>query len=454
MPDASKRAGGRPSGAAPGGAEPPEIALVINERTNMDYAGKLAFGVLGYAEAAGLRVRHARGMPLVFQSDLPGGSYGGAKASGGLGGSRGSGGLVGLVVQGSTEKLLRLGTRLGVPAVNVSSHGAGGALPTVNCDNAAIGRLAAAHLHGCGYRRFLFVGKAARRSAQERARGFAEGLAERGAAGASWLFGPEAAAATTTGMTLDPAAVEARLRPLLPPLGVFAETDILGRQLLRGAVALGLRVPEGCGLLGVDNTSYLCETTTPTLSSVDAHQELVGRRAAALLHRLVLGQGDSAPVTLRVPPRRVVQRGSTDPAATEDAVVREAVRLILRHARDPLQIDEIARTVGVSRRRLEVRFRAARGRSPLAEVHAASIHLARQLLADTDLPVTHVHAECGFRSYAVFHAAFKRHEGVAPGAWRAALREEIDDPPEPPEPPAPHASGGSGSAGPSRPVRP
>ena len=397
--------------------EAPRIALVVNERTNMDYAGKLAFGVLSYAEAAGLSILHARGMPMVFRSDLPEGS----------GGPGGPGQVAGLVVQGSTEALLGLGRRLGVPAVNVSSAGVGGVLPSINCDNAAIGRLAATHLHECGYRRFLFVGEAARRSALERAEGFEEGLASRGVTTGRWLLHRATDASPQAEMTLDPAAVEARLRPLQPPFGLFAETDVLARQLLRGCRGLGLRIPDDCGLLGVDNTSYLCETAAPTLSSVDANHERVGRRAAALLHRLILRPEEASPVTLRVPPRRVVQRGSTDPAAIEDPLVREAVRLIRRHARDPLQVDALAEAVGISRRRLEIRFRAARQRTLLAEIHASSIHLARQLLADTDLAVTRIHEECGFRSYAVFHAAFKRHEGVSPGTWRAALREEGTD---------------------------
>jgi AraC-like DNA-binding protein len=48
--------------------------------------------------------------------------------------------------------------------------------------------------------------------------------------------------------------------------------------------------------------------------------------------------------------------------------------------------------------------------------------LAREQLRDSDAGLAAIAQSLGYASEFSFAAAFKRHEGVAPGRWRAAVR--------------------------------
>ncbi len=75
-----------------------------------------------------------------------------------------------------------------------------------------------------------------------------------------------------------------------------------------------------------------------------------------------------------------------------------------------------------SRRTLEKRFRAALGRSIHQEVIRRRMESARRLLRDTTLTIASTAGEAGFANAQRFYAAFKRVQGVTPGAYRQSYR--------------------------------
>ena len=79
-------------------------------------------------------------------------------------------------------------------------------------------------------------------------------------------------------------------------------------------------------------------------------------------------------------------------------MVRSALQYLRQHVADKLSIADMARNIAVGRRRLELRFRQLLGRSVLEEIHRVRVDLAKELLSDTDLPVTAVAARSGFSS--------------------------------------------------------
>ena len=78
----------------------------------------------------------------------------------------------------------------------------------------------------------------------------------------------------------------------------------------------------------------------------------------------------------------------------------------------------VAERMGVSDRHLRRIFEAQFGVSPLQYLQTRRLLAAKQLLADTCLPMPEVALASGFASLRRFHDAFQRHYGLSPGALR------------------------------------
>jgi AraC family transcriptional regulator of adaptative response / DNA-3-methyladenine glycosylase II len=76
--------------------------------------------------------------------------------------------------------------------------------------------------------------------------------------------------------------------------------------------------------------------------------------------------------------------------------------------------------LGVSDRHLRRIFEAQLGVSPVQYLQTRRLLTAKQLLADTDLPITQVALVSGFASVRRFNAAFVEHYGLNPTQLRRA----------------------------------
>lgn len=102
-----------------------------------------------------------------------------------------------------------------------------------------------------------------------------------------------------------------------------------------------------------------------------------------------------------------------------------------RHGVEPPRVARLAAHLGVSDRHLRRIFAAQFGVSPLQYLQTRRLLTAKQLLADTELPVTQIALMSGFASLRRFNAAFMQHyrlspsalrrEGAAPGAAAAGV---------------------------------
>ncbi len=109
------------------------------------------------------------------------------------------------------------------------------------------------------------------------------------------------------------------------------------------------------------------------------------------------------------------------PWSTQDApniLVREALRLLDADGAAFTSLAALAERLGVSDRHLRRVFESALGVSPLQYVQTRRLLAAKQLLTDTDLPVTQVALASGFGSVRRFNAAFAGHYGLNPTQLR------------------------------------
>jgi transcriptional regulator GlxA family with amidase domain len=95
---------------------------------------------------------------------------------------------------------------------------------------------------------------------------------------------------------------------------------------------------------------------------------------------------------------------------------------LLSHLTEPLGLDTIAGSAGMSRRTLVRRFRAETGTSPMAWLTDARLDHARELLELTDEPVENLGRLTGLGSPASVRAVFHRRLGTSPQEYRAMFR--------------------------------
>ena len=312
--------------------------------------------------------------------------------------------------------------RKGLPAVNCSARLPTPRLATVLSDNEAIGRLAAQHLYENGFRRFAYVGETSFMHDLLRLQGFREAAREHGCECEKIV--PRFRTRTRylyAEAKVDVAKLAAALRRLPRPVGVLAAHDDIGCWVLEACLHAGLRVPDDVSVVGVNNHQWLCELAHPHLSSIEQDAETIGQEAAALLDRLLGGERPGA-APLLVPPTRLVQRASSDALAGEDAFVARALRFIRNHACEGIRVPDVARQAGLSRRALEMRFRAHLERTIGEEIERVRMDQARRLLADGRDPVYEVAARSGYPNYHTFCLAFRRRHRVSPLEYRTRHR--------------------------------
>ena len=112
-------------------------------------------------------------------------------------------------------------------------------------------------------------------------------------------------------------------------------------------------------------------------------------------------------------------------APSNDEIVIEALGWIRENVASNFSINALAQTVGVSRRTLDRRFRAATGISLRGYWQKQRVKLARELLSETDLPVGEVAWRVGYLDGSYFSSLFRREMSVTPHEYRKTVRAKL-----------------------------
>jgi len=119
-----------------------------------------------------------------------------------------------------------------------------------------------------------------------------------------------------------------------------------------------------------------------------------------------------------VEPLWVVPRLSTDAVAVDDAEVATALRYIRENARRPIGVRDVVKQLTISRRALEIRFQGSLGRSIREEIERVRLSWTKQMLLETDLPVSKIADYTGFRCPSYLSKVFHRTTGVTLAQYR------------------------------------
>ncbi|MBE1493586.1 AraC family transcriptional regulator [Amycolatopsis lexingtonensis] len=112
-------------------------------------------------------------------------------------------------------------------------------------------------------------------------------------------------------------------------------------------------------------------------------------------------------------------RKRAEPApAREDARVRAAVAIMRERLAEPVTLADVAAEVHLSVYHLVRVFKAATGETPHRFLTRLRVEEAKRLLRGTDLALDRIAARCGFAGPGPLSAAFLRHTGIRPSAYR------------------------------------
>ena len=325
----------------------------------------------------------------------------------------------GIIVRLQNDRFAQAIMEAGMPAVDVLGDVPQARLPLVHVDDAAIARLAFEHLFERGFRNFGYCGVRTAKWSRQREAAFAALTAAAGCAATVYHLPSSIRNDRSWEAAQDRLA--AWIARLPRPVGLMVCHDPRGQRVLEACRRAGVMVPEEVAVIGVDNDEPVCDVSDPPLSSVVLDFSSIGYQAAHLLDQLMRGQkASSASVLLE--PRGVAARQSTDVLAMADRDLAEAVRFIRAHACERISVDDVAAHVAISRTVLKRRFRTLLGRSVHEEIVRVRINRARELLAQTDMPIRQVAVKAGFEHQEYLGVVFKARTGATPAGYRRQSR--------------------------------
>jgi len=314
---------------------------------------------------------------------------------------------------------------LRVPVVDLRRIARGTTIPAVHTDEPGVARLVLEHFRERGFQHFGFCGFPGVDYSDVRAELLA---AELKACGCRCeVYAPPTAAPHTWTVEFEQEGMKSEehlawwLEGLPKPVGIMACNDVRGQQVLNACRRAGIAVPEQAAVLGVDNDEVLCGLSDPPLSSVAPDTRQIGYEAAALLDRLMQGEGVRQ-MDIYVEPLGVVTRRSTDTLVIPHAGAARALSFLRRHYQEPITLKDLAADANVTLRSIQDIFKAHVGHSLHRELDRLRVNRARDMLPDFALKLKTLAAVCGFSNPRHFRRTFLRETGQTPQQYRRRLR--------------------------------
>jgi LacI family transcriptional regulator len=325
----------------------------------------------------------------------------------------------GIIARVSTPLHLEEIARAGLPAVNVDNvfenqEGVG----QVTTDEHSWATMALAHFRERGFVHFAYFAPPSHEYSKKGAQAFYAAVTEEGYD--CHIYRPGYRGGRRISRDEEHNRIHRWLSHLPKPVAILAVDARRGRQLTEICSLERIRVPDEAAILAGDTDDFLCNLSSPPLSSIAVASQRIGHDAAALLDRMM--QGEPAPSQpALIPPVRVINKQSTDVLAIEDPMIVQALRFIQTHAFRGIVVEDVLREVPVSRRYLELQFKRRIGRLPAEEIRRLRLERGRDLLTQSDLSVEAISAACGYAGATQFGVAFRKQFGSTPLAFRRKL---------------------------------
>ncbi len=220
------------------------------------------------------------------------------------------------------------------------------------------------------------------------------------------------------------------LRRIAPRFQLVAGIDAAPWVMARAGLLDGYRATVHWEDLEDLATFHPETTVVPDRYVIDRNRATIGGAAAAtdfMLHLIRARHGAALARQVAASFLATVRNGHEPQIAPEghdpalDPRVARAVAVMEATLDTPAPIRDIAKTVGLSPRRLEALFRLNIGLTPGAYALGLRLSAARRMLTDTHHPLAEIALRTGFSSPATLSRAFKARFGQAPGSLRSQV---------------------------------
>ncbi len=105
--------------------------------------------------------------------------------------------------------------------------------------------------------------------------------------------------------------------------------------------------------------------------------------------------------------------------------IRQAIRYLKEHFTEDMNLDVLAREVGLSKNHLCTLFHTETGQNFVDYLHQIRIEQARELLATTDLRVSEVGFKVGYHDAKYFAKVFQKYQNCTPSEYRETIIDKL-----------------------------
>ncbi|MEN8255838.1 MAG: DNA-binding transcriptional regulator [Verrucomicrobiota bacterium] len=316
--------------------------------------------------------------------------------------------LDGIITRELPPSLMRDAAGLNIPTIVIPymEEYPQGLTNRIATDSKAIAEMVAQYFIEKGFKQFAYSGYDSMFWSQKRKSAFGDYLEQSG-----FPLNVYDSATESGNWIAEKESLAAWLKELPKPIGILTCTDDRGLQLIEACRHANVKVPEEVSIVGVDNDHLVCDLSSIALSSVDLTTAQAGYEAAELLAR----QMDGEPIhdaTIKVHPKRIITRQSSDILAIDDAMVAKAMEYIRENSRTNIKVDDVVAATWSSRRVLELKFRKILGVTIAGEIRRQKIEKICELLTETVLPVKQIAEITGFETSKHIARYFAREKGM------------------------------------------
>ena len=206
------------------------------------------------------------------------------------------------------------------------------------------------------------------------------------------------------------------LASLPRPVGLFAANDTYAVELIGACRKAGLSIPSDASVVGVDNEEFLCENTTPSLTSIYPDFENEGYTAISMVANMFAGKAVPSRVACGL--KQTVIRKSAMGERYAESIVNRAMSLINANATSGLMVADVCTSLRMSRRLLDMRFKEVKGISPRDAIINRRLDVLRKLLKASDDSIAAICRKCGFGSENHPKKLFRQRFGITMSAYR------------------------------------
>lgn len=227
-------------------------------------------------------------------------------------------------------------------------------------------------------------------------------------------------------------ALASEIASLPNPCGIMAYSDNVARLAIDACNYALVSIPKQVQIVGVDNQDDICLNVRPRLTSIEPDFEGAGYCLARLVDKIcfrrnIAPEDDNYDDSIKqCGVRRLAERETTLDLSGAVRIATVAERLIDENACSGLGEEtqrgltpmSLAKSMHVSRRLLELRFREVRNEGVAVAIRRRKLIEVKRLLRETDLPIWEIASICGFPSQTHLNALFRRTFNCTPNQWR------------------------------------